>query len=497
MVRRDPLSRFRLPRLYRTLQGRLTSLFVLAATVLVAAGSVLLLTVQSRNDDALLTKTLRTRIDRIVADVGSTGALPDTEVYAQIITAFRSVRDLTPALAKEYLLTNEQLDFVFRSGQLQIDRRLPSLPGTGRLLAQRRSINGTPVVIVVGASRELERLTRQRLLLTLAIAGPFIVAILGFAGWLLTGAALRPVKRLADEASDISRADTGRRLALPRGSDEIRHLGQTLNDMLDRLATSFAREKSFVDDASHELRTPLAILRGELELATLQIHNNDYTMRALYSAIEEVDRLSALADQLLVLARANSNSDPATGSCILMDVLPAIVERLRTALPTDISVEWRGGCDGAVSLANEQLAQIITNLVTNGLRFARSRLCIDVQSVVSEPPVTVKPGRAVLISVHDDGPGFDPSILPTAFERFTIADRARTRRASTGGAGLGLAIVRSLAEMTGGSARALQSNHLGGGLVEVTLPLRYGPGHPDTSAERATELDNAAQDHLV
>ena len=97
MVRRDPLSRFRLPRLYRTLQGRLTSLFVLAATVLVAAGSVLLLTVQSRNDDALLTKTLRTRIDRIVADVGSTGALPDTEVYAQIITAFRSVRDLTPA----------------------------------------------------------------------------------------------------------------------------------------------------------------------------------------------------------------------------------------------------------------------------------------------------------------------------------------------------------------------------------------------------------------
>ena len=103
-----------------------------------------------------------------------------------------------------------------------------------------------------------------------------------------------------------------------------------------------------------------------------------------------------------------------------------------------------------------------------------------------------------LISVHDDGPGFDPSILPTAFERFTIADRARTRRASTGGAGLGLAIVRSLAEMTGGSARAMRSNHLGGGLVEVTMPLTGEPGHRAASADRATELDNnAPQGHLV
>ena len=422
---------------------------------------------QTRNDDALLTKTLRTRIDRIVADVESTGALPDTEVYAQIITAFRSVRDLTPTLAKEYLLTNEQLDFVFRSGQLQIDRRLPSLPGTGRLLAQRRSINGTPVVVVVGASREIERLTRQRLLLTLAVAGPFLIAILGLAGWVLTGAALRPVRRMADEASDISRADTGRRLALPHGNEEIRQLGQTLNAMLERLATSFAREKSFVDDASHEMRTPLAILRGELELATMQIHDTDYTMRALHSAIEEVDRLSSLADQLLVLARANGNPDASTGSCDVDASLPTIVERLRGTLPKDIAVELRGSAAGLVSIGAEQVSQIVTNLVTNGARFARSTVLINIGTANDPGPSNGQ----LLISVHDDGPGFDPAILPTAFERFTIADRARTRRASTGGAGLGLAIVRSLTEMAGGTARAGASDILGGAVVEVSMPI--------------------------
>ncbi len=462
---------------------------MLAATVLVVAGSVLLLTVQSRNDDALLTKTLRTRIDRIVADVESTGELPDTEVYAQIITAFRSVRDLTPALSKEYLLTNEQLDFVFRSGQLQIDRRLPSLPGTGRLLAQRRSINGTPVVIVVGASRELERLTRQRLLVTLAIAGPFLIAILGLAGWVLTGAALRPVRRMADEASDISRADTGRRLPLPHGNEEIRHLGQTLNEMLERLATSFAREKSFVDDASHELRTPLAILRGELELATLQIHNTEYTMRALHSAIEEVDRLSSLADQLLVLARANGNPDAVTGACDIGATLPAIVERLRNALPADITVELRGTASGTVAIGEEQVSQIVTNLVTNGSRFARSRVLVDLTTSDSDE------GPRVVIGVHDDGPGFDPAILPTAFERFTIADRARTRRASTGGAGLGLAIVRSLTEMAGGTARAGASDILGGAFVEVTIPVTPASPMSTTPSPATVSQQASATDH--
>ena len=460
------LPHFRLPRLFRTLQGRLTTLFVLAATFLVAAGSLLLLTDQARNDDTLLTKTLRTRIDRIVAEAEATGSLPDTEVYAQVITAFGSVRDLTPALAKEYLLTAEQLRFVFRVGQMQIDRRLPSLPGEGRLLAQVRTIKGAPVVVVVGASREIERLTRRRLLVTLAIAGPFLVAFLGIAGWLLTGAALRPVRRMADEASDISRADTGRRLALPQGSEEIRHLGQTLNEMLDRLATSFAREKSFVDDASHELRTPLAILRGELELASLQTHQAEYTSQALHSAIQEVDRLSSLADQLLVLARSDAARGANSPGCPVTEVVPRAVERLRATLSSDIAVRVASHGSGTVGLHEEQLAQIVTTLVTNGARFAQTQVLVETAEEVGQT------GRIAVIRVHDDGPGFDPAILPSAFERFTIADRARTRRASTGGAGLGLAIVRSLAEEAGGSARATRSDPLGGAMVEVCLPLQ-------------------------
>ena len=442
-------------------------MFVLAATILVAAGSLLLLADQTRNDDAFLTKTLRTRIDRIVTEAESTGALPNTEVYAQVITAFGSVRDLTPALAKEYLLTDEQLRYVFRAGQLQIDRRLPALPGDGRLLAQKRTIDGTPVVIVVGSSRELERLTRRRLLITLAIAGPSLVTLLGLVGWFLTGAALRPVRKLANEASVISRADTGRRLALPHGSEEIRHLGRTLNDMLDRLATSFAREKSFVDDASHELRTPLAILRGELELATMHPNRPEDTMRALHSAIDEVDRLSSLADQLLVLARSGSDVVASEGSCAIEPVIPAAIARIGGTLSADLQLTVTGSSSGSVGLKAEQLAQVVTNLITNAARFANSRILVELTEENRSSPA----GRCFVFKVHDDGPGFDASILPTAFERFTIADRARTRRASTGGAGLGLAIVRSLTEAGGGEAIASNDSPLGGAVVEVRLPL--------------------------
>jgi two-component system, OmpR family, sensor kinase len=466
---------FRRIRLFRTLQGRLTALFVLAATVLVAAGSLLLLTDQSRNADALLTKTLRTRIDRIVSEAEATGALPNTEVYAQVITAFGSVRDLTPTLAKELLLTDDQVRYVFRQGQLQIDGRLPQLSGDGRLLAQARRMKGTPVVVVVGISRELERLTRRRLLLTLAIAGPSLVALLGLGGWMLAGAALRPVRRMSDEAADISRADTGRRLALPQGSEEIVHLGRTLNAMLDRLATSFAREKSFVDDASHELRTPLAILRGELELATIHTQGPEDTLRTLHSAIDEVDRLSALADQLLVLARAGSTDETSSlregefspVSSALDEIVPAVVDRVRSTLHKDVAVYLNVSATGRVAMRDEQLSQILTNLLTNASRYARREVAVTVTEVASVP-------GAIDLVVADDGPGFDEKILPTAFERFTIADRARTRRAATGGAGLGLAIVRTLSESAGGSVTASNGDPLGGARVTVSLPTLTG-----------------------
>ena len=479
----------RVPNLFRTLQGRLTAIFVLAATILVAAGSLLLFADQTRNDDALLTKTLRTRIDRIVTEAESSGSLPNTEVYAQVITAFGVVRDLTPTLAKEYLLSDEQLRYVFRAGQLQIDRRLPSLPGTGRLLAQKRTINGSPVVVVVGVSRELERLTHRRLLFTLAVAGPALVVLLGILGWILTGAALRPVRRLADEASAISRADSGRRLAVPEGNEEVRHLGRTLNEMLERLAASFAREKSFVDDASHELRTPLAILRGELELASMHPERPKDTMRALHSAIDEVDRLSALADQLLVLARAGAGHETDQRWSAVAPVVHSAVDRLRTTLSPELQMTVDGSVDGSVPMREEQLAQIVINLVANAARFANHHIRVELTSEVSDKTAS----SSFVLRVLDDGPGFDREILPHAFERFTIADRARTRRASTGGAGLGLAIVRSLTEAAGGQVAARNDSHLGGAVVEVRLPGRASTDGPTSSGEPMPEQSRSLQ----
>ena len=301
--------RTRTPRLGPlSLRARLTAVFALAATLMVLAVALLLVAAQSRNADQLATKNLRERIDRIVESFRRGGdSLPPTEVYAQVFTQFGTVKDLSSAIgADEFLLTAEQQRFVFRAGSLQFDRNVPALGGQARLLAEPRTIDGSTVVIVVGSSLELEAQSRHRLVRTMVLVGPSLALLLGLGGWLLSGAALRPVRRMTDRASAISRADTGTRLPLPRGKDEIAHLGATLNAMLDRLEDSFRRERAFVDDASHELRTPLAILRGELELAILHPGDQQETRRMLTASIDEVDRLTRLADDLLVLARVGA-----------------------------------------------------------------------------------------------------------------------------------------------------------------------------------------------
>ena len=477
------------PRL--TLRGRLTTLFALGTALLVLSMCLLLVAFQSRNSDQLVTKGLRQRIDRIVESFRSGGdKLPATEIYAQVFTQFGTVKDLSSAIgADEYLLTPSQQRFVFQSGSLQFDRSIPALGGHARLLAEPRSIDGTAVVIVVGSSLVPEAQSRRRLLLTLAVAAPALVMLLGLAGWWIAGAALRPVRRMTDEAAAISHADTGIRLPLPAGTDEIAHLGSTLNAMLDRLESSFRRERAFVDDASHELRTPLAILRGELELGLLHPGDAAETRRMLTASIDEVDRLSRLADDLLVLARAGS--DRSTEVAPPIDLLAAcerVVNRLRPALrpELDVSVEGRA-CSSQIR--PDQFERALTNLMANGNRFAAQRIEIH---------VTTKDATAT-VAVADDGQGFPPGLLERAFERFTVGNAARTR-APGGGTGIGLAIVKAIMERHGGTVSAT-NGPTGGAVVALSLPLvapEIAAPALDRSASVAAPVPAmAAADHSV
>jgi two-component system, OmpR family, sensor kinase len=440
-----------------SLRLRLTGLFVLAATLLVSAGSLLLMNDQRRNADELVTRSLYKRIDQITATMQQTGKFPTTDSYGQIVSQIGVVVGLSPVLSDFSLLSPQQVNYVFNQGQLQIDTVLPALGTPGRLLAIKKSVRGTPMVVVAGSSLDLAEEARRRLILTLALGGPGLVLLLGLAGWLLSGAALRPVRRMTDEAASITRADTGRRLPLPNRQDEITHLGSTLNSMLDRLELSFRREQSFVDDASHELRTPLAVLRGELELA--QIHPGDAaeTQDTLRRALTEVERLSRLAEHLLVAARAGAAPLTAHVSCKVLQTSREVVARMSSEMSPSLTVSVTGE-EATVGLDEASLSQIIENLVRNAARFATSSISIA---------VATSPDR-VALAVSDDGPGFPPEFLSVAFERFAVADPARTKTPSSG-TGIGLAIVRAVTERANGMVSA-QNNDGVGATVTVVLP---------------------------
>ncbi len=166
------------------------------------------------------------------------------------------------------------------------------------------------LVLVVAVPVDDQRDALARLASLLWIGGPLALALTVGVTWLLVGATLRPVDSMRAEAAAISASEPGRRLPVPNTGDEVARLGQTLNEMLDRLEQAHERERRFVDDASHELRTPLANLKAELDLALRRSRTVEELERALRSASEESDRLARLADDLLVLARADRGRLP-------------------------------------------------------------------------------------------------------------------------------------------------------------------------------------------
>lgn len=463
-----PLRRARRPR-RRTLRARLTALFVLALSVLMLGAGFLIASLQNRSAENALEKSLRKRIDNIVdaLAINPAGKLPLTESYAQVVDRFGNVKDHSPAIGKdELLLPDGQLNFVAEQGRLRIDKRIRALGGRSTLLAESRVASGSAYIVIVGAPRDQASAATRRLFTTLVFAGIALITLLGLGGWLLAGAALHPVRRMADQAAEISAADLGQRVLGPPEAGarskampaELAHLASTLDDMLGRLDDSFRRERAFVDDASHELRTPLAIVRGELELALLHPGNADETRSTLQSSLNQVTRLGALAEDLLVLARAGVDRTPRS----VIDagaVTDSLLVRLRPQLRSELRVERSEAMDGGgppAAIRPGDLERILTNLVTNAACAASSTVQVGLHTE----------GSLTVITVADDGPGFAPDVLDRAFERFVVGSASRTGS----GTGLGLAIVHALTDAAGGAASAANGGPFGGAVVTVHLP---------------------------
>ena len=293
------------------------------------------------------------------------------ESFGQILTRSGSVLDTTSQLGPGPSLDAADLRRA-GSGQVYVERdNLPDSDAPARLLAAPVRAEGQNLIVVVGTALDDRDDELSSLAKVLLIGGPIALLLASLAGYLAIGAALRPVERMRRRAAVISGGEADERLPVPEAEDELRRLGETLNSMLGRLEATLERERRFVDDASHELRTPLALHKTELEIALRHAGSADELRASIGSAIEEVDRLIGLAEDLLVVARAQEGGLELRRERVDADrLLEAVATRFEArAAETGRTIEIADSKPPAtVDVDRIRLDQALTNVVDNALR---------------------------------------------------------------------------------------------------------------------------------
>ena len=290
-----------------------------------------------------------------------------------------------------------------------------------------------------------------------------ILAGVGITGARLARQALRPIDRIVTTARGLGEANLAERLPHPGTRDEIGRLVATLNDMLARIERGVDAQRRFTADASHELRSPLSRLRAELEVTLRRPRDRAEYEEALRSCLDEVERLSRLTDELLLLARLDAGDarEAPPAPVALEPILEDAVRRLAPeAARRGVAVSLQASASPAVPVGPSTVGLVMTNLLENAVKFSPpgGRVTVALSADTGE----------ALVSVADTGPGIPTEELPRLFERFHRGAAARVAEAP--GVGLGLAICRALVERHGGRI-AVESPPGGGATFRVHLPL--------------------------
>ena len=381
------------------------------------------------------------------------------EAFAQVLTPSGRIVETTPAVARAALVPAGRLERLDRPAF--VDDRPPGLDQS-RLLIVPVSAAGHRVFVIVGATLSDSQEALDEVVMRFAVAFPVALLLSSLIGWLLAGAALRPVERMRREAEAISASDPTRRLPVPETDDTLARLAVTLNVTFDRLQAALERERRFVDDASHELRTPLTILKAEVDSALIDGRTLDDLHLALEGASGEVNHLVRIAEDLLVLARAERGRIPTHRTSVSLEALVDASRRTFAASAEAGGVTLTAEApDATVEVDGTRVRQALDNLLDNALRHTLPGGEVSITATVTAGVVTIE--------VDDTGPGFDPDELAYVFQPFKRGDGEDRE-----GSGLGLAIVRAIAEAHGGTVTA--ANRAGGG-ARMTLVLG---GLPDS-----------------
>jgi signal transduction histidine kinase len=314
-----------------------------------------------------------------------------------------------------------------------------------------RSVDGTSYVVVARSLEAVDAATASTSILLL-VGGLLVLLATGALTWRATGRALAPVEAMRRRAASISAKDLGDRLPVPASQAELARLAATLNELLARIDAATKKERQFVADASHELRSPLATIRALLESDRLSPHPGGHA-GLTGEVLAETDRLTMLVNDLLRLARGDARR-PVTLGRVDMSALVGAEERRARRIPVTAAIapglEVTGDAD-ALGIA-------LRNLIDNAQRFAASEVRVTAR----------RDGGQVCVSVADDGPGIRAQDRERVFERFVRLDDDRSR--PDGGAGLGLAITRQVAEAHGGTVAVTASPELSGATLTMRLP---------------------------
>jgi heavy metal sensor kinase len=439
---------------------RLTIAFTGVIAVVLAAAGLVLYTQLEQDLDHTIDAELHRRVSDVVALLADerhprAALATGGERLAQLYDPGGRRTASTRALAGARLLSTPEVRRA-AGGALLLNRRDTPAGDVRVRAAPARTRAGRAVVVAVGNSLASRDSALDRLRTLLLVVGPLALLLAGYAGYLVTRAALRPVERMRARADRITEHDVGERLPVPATGDEIEALGRTFNELLARLDAALTRERRLLSDASHELRTPLTVLRTGIQVTLRQERDVHELRDALESAEREAARVSRLADDLLVLARADQGRLPIRSEPLDVGaLLEAAAERARPAAEA-VERGLRAPADGAqaVALADPDRArQALDNLVANALAHGRGDVRLGAREVDGH----------VELHVTDEGPGFSEDLLTSGFERFSQGDR------SGSGSGLGLAIVAAIARAHGGDVGA--RNVPGGGAdVWFSLP---------------------------
>jgi two-component system, OmpR family, sensor kinase len=378
------------------------------------------------------------------------------EGFIEILTPGGALVDSFPEEHRETLgLSPAQLRQAAADG-LKLTRMFPTT-GSTRIVVSPVERGGRRYLLVMALSfrdidEALSSLTR-----VLLVALPVGVAGTTLVGWLLAGLALRPVERMRRETENIAREDLARRLQVPATGDELARLATTMNSMLDRVEAAVEHERRLVDLTSHELRTPLGVARAEAALALARRRSRAELAQGMEAIARQLEWMSRMSDDLLVLARSQRGRVPLRRTTVDARAMLEQCCDVWMARAGERGIELVLTADeGVVEVDPDRVHQAVGNLLDNALRHTPPGGSVHIGATVD--------GRELRIEVEDSGPGFDADVLQDAFQPYVRGTSDRT----SSGAGLGLAIVRAVAESHGG--RAVAENIPGGGArVSVTM----------------------------